>query len=53
MQTTTNDGLWKVRKFSGQFWYIHPPIPTSNQDTYQKTWKDPNNIICTKCVFII
>ena len=24
---------------------IHPPIPTWNQDTYQKTWKDINTIL--------
>ena len=27
--------------------------PTWNQDTYQETWKDLNQIIETKCVFII
>ena len=40
MQATTDDGLWKVRKRFGQFWLNNPPIPTWNQDTYQKTWKD-------------
>ena len=29
----------------GNFWEIHPVIPTLNQDTYQETWKDLNKII--------
>ena len=45
MQATPDDGLWKVRKHSGQFWLIHPPFETWNQDTYQETLKDPNKII--------
>ena len=45
MQATPDDGLWKVLKRSGQFWYIHPPISTWNYDTYQETWKDLNKII--------
>ena len=45
MQTTPDDGLWKVRKRLGQFWLIHPPIPNWNQNTYQETWKDLNKII--------
>ena len=53
MQATPDDGRWKVRKPSGQFWYIHPPIPIWNQDAYQETWKDLPKIIKTKCVFII
>ena len=32
MQATPDDGQWNVRKRSGQFWKIHPPIPTWNQD---------------------
>ena len=32
MQATPDDGLWRIRKRSGQFWEIHPPIPTWNQD---------------------
>ena len=40
MQVTPDDGLWKVWKHSVQFWLIHSPIPTWNQDTYQETWKD-------------
>ena len=45
MQTTPDNGLWKVRKSSGQFWYIHLPISTENKDTSQETWKDPNKNI--------
>ena len=45
MQATPDDDLYKVRKRSGQFWKIHPPIPTWNQDTYQETWKDLSEII--------
>ena len=45
MQTTTDDGPWKVPKRSGQFWEIRSPIPTWNQDAYQETWKDLNKII--------
>ena len=45
MQATSADGLWKVQKHFGQFWYVNPPIPTWNQDTYQETWKDLNKII--------
>ena len=37
MQATPDDGLWKVQKYSRQFWKINPPIPTWNQDTYQET----------------
>ena len=29
-QATPDDGLWRVRKRSGQFWEIHLPIPTWN-----------------------
>ena len=47
------DGLWKVRKCSGQFWQIYPPIPTWNQDTYQETWKDIDKIIWTKCLYYL
>ena len=39
-------------KHSGQFWQIHLPIPTWNQDTYQETWKDLK-VILTKCAIII
>ena len=39
MQATPDDGLWKVRNRLRQFWKIHQPIPTWNQDTYQETWK--------------
>ena len=46
MQATADDGLWKARKRSGQFW-IHQLIPTWNQDTYHETWKAINNIIET------
>ena len=53
MKATPDNSLWKVRKPSRQFWLIHPQIPTWNQDTNQKTWKDFNKIIETKCVFII
>ena len=53
MQATTDDGLWKVRKHSRQFWLIHPPISAWNQDTYQETWKDLHKIILTKRVYII
>ena len=53
MQATPDDGLWKARKRWGKFGKIHPPIPTWNQDTYQETWKDPNKIIQTKCIFTI
>ena len=53
MQATSDDGLWKILKCSGQFWLIYPPTPTWNQDTYQETWKDLKQIILTKCVFII
>ena len=42
MQATPNDGQWKVRKYTGQFWQIHPSIPTWNEDTYQESWKDLN-----------
>ena len=28
-------------------------IPTWKQDKYQETWKDLNEIIKTKCVFVI
>ena len=45
MQETPDDGLWKDQKRSGQFWQIHPPIPTWNKNTYRETWKDPNKII--------
>ena len=45
MQAIPDDGLWKVQKCLGQFWLIHLPIPTWNQDTYQETWKDLNKII--------
>ena len=45
MQATSDDCSWKVRKHLGQFWKIHPPIPTWNQDTYQEAWKDLNKII--------
>ena len=50
MQAIPDDGLWKVRKRSERFCYIHP---TWNQDTYQETWKDLNKITYTKCVYII
>ena len=53
MQATPGDNLWKVQKCLGQFWLIHPPSPTWNQDSYQETWKDLNKIVETKCVFII
>ena len=53
MQTVPDDGLWKVWKRSGQFWQIHPPIPTWNEDTYQETWKDLNKIILTKCLYYL
>ena len=52
MQATLDDGIWKVQKRSGQFWEIHSPIPTWNQDTYE-TWKNLNKIIETKCIFTI
>ena len=39
MQLTPDDGLWKVGKRSGQFWYIHQPNLNWNQDPYQETWK--------------
>ena len=42
IQATPDDSLWKVQKHSGQFWQIHPPIPSWNQDTYQETRKDLN-----------
>ena len=45
MQPTPDDSLWKVRKQLGQFWLIHPPIPTWNHDPYQETWKDLNKIV--------
>ena len=45
MQATSDDGQWKVRKHSGQFWYTHPPIKTWNQDTYQEIWTDLNKTI--------
>ena len=45
MQATPDGGLWNVRKRSEQFWLIHLPIPTWNQDTYQETWKDLKTII--------
>ena len=45
MQTTLNDVLWKVWKRLAQFWQIHLPIPTQNQDTYRETWKGLNKII--------
>ena len=47
MQATPDDGLWKVWKRSEQFFFflINSPIPTWNQDTYQETWKDLNEII--------
>ena len=45
MQATFDDGLWKVRKRSGQFLFIHPLIPTWNQDIKPKTWKDLDKII--------
>ena len=45
MQGTADGGLWKVRKRSGQFWWIHLPIQTWNEETYQETWKDHNKII--------
>ena len=53
MQVASDDSLNKAQNHLGQFWEIHPPIPTWNQDTYQETWKDPNQIIYTKRVFII
>ena len=40
MQATPDDGQLKVQKRLGQFWLFRPPIPTWNQHTYQKTWKD-------------
>ena len=45
MQATEDDSLWRVRKRSGQFLKIHPPIATWNQDTLHKTRKDLNQII--------
>ena len=45
MQTTPDDGLWKIRKRSGQFWQIHPLIRAWNIGTYDETWKDLNKII--------
>ena len=45
IQITPGDDLWKVRKHLEQFWWIHLPIPTWNQDTCQETWKDLNKII--------
>ena len=39
-QVTPDDGLWRVRKCTGQFCEIHLPIPTWNKDTYLETWKD-------------
>ena len=45
MQVSPDDGLYKIRKFSGQFWKIYPPIPAWNQDIYQETWKALNRII--------
>ena len=45
MQTTPDDGLWKVRKRLRQFWWVHLLIPNWNQDTYLETWKDLNKII--------
>ena len=30
MQATSDDSLWTVRKPSGQFWKIHPPIPINS-----------------------
>ena len=34
MKATPDDGLWKVQKFSGQFWSIHSAIPTWSQDFF-------------------
>ena len=49
MQTTPDDGLWKVQKRSGNFGtFIHQFQPETKE-----TWKDLNKIIETKCVFII
>ena len=45
LSSAENNGLWKVRKRSGQFWLIQPTIPTWNQNTCQGNLKDPNNII--------
>ena len=42
MQATPDDGIWRVRKRTRQFWKIQPLIPTWNQDSYQETRKDPN-----------
>ena len=53
MQATQNDRQWKVWKQSGQFWKIHPPILTWNQDTYQKNWKGLNGIILIQFLFIM
>ena len=44
MQATPDDGVWNVRKRSGQFCFIPPPIPTRIQDT-KETWKDLDKII--------
>ena len=35
MQGTSDDGLWKVGKWSEVIWSIDPLIPTWNQNTYQ------------------
>ena len=42
-----------IKALFEKFCEIHPPIPTGNQDTYQETLKDLNEIIQRKCAFII
>ena len=45
MQATPDDGLWKVWKRTGEFWSIHPRIPTWNQNTCQEINVSNNNYI--------
>ena len=45
MQAISGDGIWMVHKRSGQFWQIHPPISTWNQDTYKENRKDLYKVI--------